>query len=178
MTDFTIIEAKPHHCGQMARMLRHEHAQAVAMLGMDSHRELRARFDASSFRRAWLADDRLAALGGVTGPILSSMGYVWLAFSESATRYPLAIIKEARRQLAQIATVKRSLATSILDGDETSKRFAVFLGFVPLDQESNHPAISRYGRRELVSRCERNAEARIAVGKGFAVAMGYQGEAA
>lgn len=176
MPDFTIIDAKTFHCGQMVRMLRYEHQQVVARIGIDSHRELRARFDNSSFRRAWLIDGKLAAIGGVTGGKLSSQGYIWLAISNLAMRYPLAMIREARRQLDEIMVTKRDLLTMILDGDETSKRFAVFLGFVPLGDEWVARANSRYGRRHIAEKIANMSESRVKIGNGFAVPMTYQPE--
>lgn len=131
MTEFTITEAKAFHCGQMCRLLRHEHRQALALIGVNSHQELTARFEQSSFRRSWMIDGKLAALGGVTGSPLSSEGFVWLAVSNAATKYPKAIVREARKQLAEIMQTKRELMTAIIDDDETSKRFALFMGFVP-----------------------------------------------
>lgn len=173
MPDFTIIDARPWHCGAMVRLLRIEHQKAIARLGINSHRELRERFDASAFRRAWLIDGRLAALGGVTGPQAAAVGQIWLALSNEAMRYPLAIVKEARCQITEIMSVKRVIATTILDGDETSKRFAIFLGFVPSDAEAEAPAVSRYGRRELYRRLDTSHAARVPVGIGYAVAMTY-----
>lgn len=139
MTTFEIIPARAHHCGQMARMLRVEHSAAIALLGMDSHRELRRVFDASSFRRAWLINGALSALGGVTGSNLSTEGYIWLAVAQNATRYPRAIVREARRKLAEIMMTRREITTTIIDHDETSKRFALALGFVPTQRLDPHP---------------------------------------
>lgn len=126
---FEIIEGRPWHCGQIARTMRREHREAVACLGIDSHREISQRFEVSAFRRAWLIDGKLAALGGITGSAISGTGFLWLALSESATRYPVAIIKEARRQLDEILTVKNEIVTTILDMDEPARRMAIFLGF-------------------------------------------------
>jgi hypothetical protein len=175
-TRFEIIEAKPWHCGAMTRMLRLEHQKAVAMIGIDSHRELRGRFDDSTFRRAWMIDGKLAALGGVTGSRLSSIGYIWLAFSSASTKYPIEMVKESRRQMAAIMTVKRRIYTTILDGDTAAKRFAIFLGFVPADDEMQRPAASRFGRAELNRRFDTNSEARIPIGASFAVAMAYRAQ--
>jgi hypothetical protein len=176
MTDFTVIVAKPWHCGQMIRLLRRGHKDVIAKIGVDSHRELRSRFDHSSFRRAWMIDGKLAGLGGVTGSTISSQGYVWLALSNHALKFPLEIIREARRQLAIIMTTKRDLVTTILDGDDVSKRFAIFLGFVPVGDEWVNRAASRFGRREVARQCETLTEARFAIGNGFGIAMTYQPE--
>jgi hypothetical protein len=175
MTDFQVVEAKKWHCGQMVRLLRVEHAQVIAKIGLNSHSQLRACFDASAFRRAWMIDGRLAALGGVMSSALASTGMIWLAVSNEASRYPMAMVKEARKQIDEIMQVKRFLCTTIIDGDEASKRFAIFLGFVPSGFEMTLAASSRYGRRDLARQFEINQDARIPIGTGYAVTMNYMG---
>lgn len=178
MTTFRVIEAKAWHCGQMARLLRSEHAQAIAMIGIDSHRELRDKFDLSSFRRAWLIDGSLAGLGGVTGARLAAEGFVWLALSNAAMKYPIAIAKEARQQLDEIMETKRELVTTILDGDESSKRFAAFLGLFPADAYPYSPQVmSRYGRKQILE-AFKQTESRIAFGRGVSTVVSYRLEAA
>ena len=175
MTTFDIVEAKAWHCGAMSRLLRQEHAKAIAMIGLNSHRELRAAFDESIFRRAWLIDGHIAALGGVTGSAASALGIVWLAVAAKAGKYPLEMIKEARRQIADIMTVKRMLICTILDGDEASERFAIFLGFVPKkDDEWIMPAETRYGRKEVARQLKEIDEARVALGSGYVRVMQFR----
>jgi hypothetical protein len=175
MPKFEIVEAKAWHCGAMSRALRMEHQKAVAMIGFNSHREIRAAFDDSSFRKAWLIDGKLAAIGGVTGPALASSGFVWLAFTNAATKYPMAIIKEARRQIAEIMVVKRHLACTILEGDEASARLAIFLGFVPATSDGYVlPAHSRYGRKEVARQLKEIDEIRKPLGMGYVTIMAYR----
>jgi hypothetical protein len=165
MTRFEIVEGMPWHCGQMVRILRQEHQKAVAMIGFNSHRELRAHFDESSFRRAWFIDGKLAAIGGVTGPELAAEGFVWLAFSQAATRYPVAIIKEARRQIELLSHTKRVLVCSLVEGDEAAERLAIFLGFVPmLEGEYVESASSRFGRLEVRRLLREKAPIRYGLG--------------
>lgn len=129
-TQFQIIEAKPWHAGQMTRLLRDEHRDAVVAIGVNAHRELRNRFDESFFRRAWLADGALIGLGGVTGSAIAHDGTVWLALASGAARYPVAMVREARRQIGELMALKHSLTTVILPSDAASFRFARHLGFV------------------------------------------------
>lgn len=173
---FQIIAAKPYHCGAMVRRLRLEQAQAIARLGVDSHRQLAERFAVSSWRRAWLADGELAALAGVTGSALSAEGFVWLALSDRAARFPHAIMREARRQLDELMATKRLLVTSILDDDLAAKRFAIFLGFTLAAEQHAQPAASRAGRRILAQRAAAEPDSRVELGKGSAVAFAYRGE--
>lgn len=148
VTTFEIIPARAHHCGQMARRLRHKHAEAVALMGMDSHREIRRCFDASPFRRAWLIDGKLGALGGIAGNNISTRGFVWLAVAQDAVRYPKAMVREARRQLAEIMSTRFELTTIIAEHDEASKRFALAIGFVPTHRVDPHPCWQMVYRKD------------------------------
>lgn len=178
MTEFRTIEARAYHCGQMCRLLRIEHQEAVAQIGIDAHRELRARFEASVFRRAWLINGKLAALFGVTGGMLSSGGFLWLALSVEAQRHPVAIVKEGRRQLDDIMRTKRELATTILGHDHAALRLAIFFGFHVSDHGPGKRAIDCQGRRVL-SRFVRDVpDHRMPIGSGYAIAMGYHHEEA
>lgn len=171
MPTFQIIEARAHHCGQMARRLRIEHRAAIA--GINAHRELRDRFEASAFRRAWLIDGELAALGGVVGGALSTTGYIWLALSELALRYPVATVKEARRQLDEIMATKRELGTVIVPADKAALRFAVFLGFHVADQGLGGPAGTRLERSALRRYLESAPELRIPMADREVIPVGY-----
>lgn len=174
MTDFTIVEGKPWHCGQISRALRFAHLEAVARMGFDSHRELRQRFDDSQFCRAVLIDGKLGALGGVMGTRLSATGFIWCALTDEAAKHPVSITKIARRQLQEIMAVKRELVTSIMVDDSASARFAIFLGFVPATGKQMPPAFSRIGRRGMAEQLNADVDARIPVGPGYVLAMSYQ----
>ena len=131
MPRFEIIEAQPYHCGQIVRRLRHDYHAAFRLLGIDPHRELRTCFDASYMRRAWLIDGKLEAVGGAFGGALSSESYIWLAISQDATRYPKAMLTEARKQLAQVTAIKHVVIASTLATDDAAGRFIMRLGFKP-----------------------------------------------
>ena len=171
---FEVIEAKRFHCGMMTRIMRRSYLTMMAQAGADPHRELRACFDQSAFRKAWMIDGRLAALGGVIGTLASGDGMVWLALSEEATRYPKAIIKEARRQIDGLMRTKRELRASIFEGDGASVRLAVFLRFQVIGAAWDGPAETRFGRRLLAREIAGNADARITIGNSFMVPMFYR----
>lgn len=178
MTAARIIEARPYHCGQMARRMRSAQRVGLLQAGLDPHRELRARFDQSYLRRAWLVEDRLAALGGIVGTILSPYGFVWLVLAETTRCYPRAILEEARRQLAEIMATKHELATAVVTGDAAAIRLAAMLGFHVAHQGRGAPATGRDQRRALAAEIRENAALHIPVGGVTAVAMGYHRGAA
>lgn len=176
MTAFQIIAARPYHCGAMVRRLRTEHTSAVAHTGMDAHRELRSVFDASAFRRALLIDGHLAALGGVTGGLMAATGFAWFVLTDQATRYPHRMVRIAKRQLAEVMTIKRELATTVIGGDSAALRFAIYLGFHVADHGRGAAAHSRFARRDLKRFVEAAPEFRLPVGGGYCIAMGYHDE--
>ena len=129
MPVFEIVQAKRYHCGEIARRLRVEQKEAVIRAGDEAHRRLVQVFDESSWCRAWLADRKLVGLGGIRGPLSSATGEIWLALSADACRFPVEMIKEARRQLREILQVKRQIVTAIAESDSASMRFGLHLGF-------------------------------------------------
>ena len=178
MAKFQVIEASMRHCGQMSRILRLEHQKALALVGVNTHREIRATFDESYFRRAWLIDGKLAALGGVRGSLLSPYGFVWLALSSEALKYPIQIVKTAQWQMRFILRTKKELYTTVLDDDASAKRFAVFMGFHVADEGEGSRAWSRPARRALVQYISQASDRRLPFGDSYVVAMGYHEEAA
>lgn len=174
---FQVIDAKPWHVGQMIRILRKQHQQAMAPLGVNGHRELRTAFDGSYMRRAWLIDGKLTGLGGVVGQTLESVGRVWLALSDEARNYPIEVIKEARRQLAEIMRTKHELATTVLPEDAAAIRLACFLGFHCAQEGRGQVALSKFSRRDLATYVSETPDIRVPLGKSYGMVMAYRGEA-
>lgn len=83
----------------------------------------------SQYCKAWLIDGRLAALGGVEGPLMADSGYIWLIISEEATKHPIAVFRTAKRYLTEIMMVKKEVRTTIMGKDKPSYCLAGWLGF-------------------------------------------------
>lgn len=123
-----LIDAKPHHCGQIARRLRREHGDLLAQMGVSSHADLRTRFDASPhYRKAWLVDGKLMGIGGLDGSMAASDGFIWLALAEGVSGVSFA--RMALGEFDRLFLIKRRISTFILKDDTDSLRFAYFLGF-------------------------------------------------
>jgi hypothetical protein len=178
MPRFEVVEAQPHHCGQMARKIRHEHKEAILRAcgdGMTLHRHIRETFDASSYRRALLCDGQMIALGGVTGTLSAAHGFIWMAATEDAKRYPKELIHTVRHLLAEIMVVKRELATTVIESDRAARRFAVFLGFHVAHVGDGSPAATRAQRRALLNHLDLDQSKRLPIGKGgeTVIPMGF-----
>lgn len=125
-----IIEARRHHCGQMARAMRQSQRDAIRNIGVDVHAELVRVFGRSSFRRSVLSDGKLVAMGGVVGSSLAPHGNVWLALAEDfSTRHRVAATREAVRWIRRLMETRTTLTAICLLEDAPSWRFAHFLGF-------------------------------------------------
>ena len=141
MTQFAVIQASRHHCGQMARKLRREHEEGSRAIGLGTHEGICVAFLMSSETRAWMIDGRLAAVGGLIDTFASSTGVIWLAVAQSATRYPVAMFKTAREWLRIFGQNKRVLRITVILADKPSIRFAESLGFYPSGEVTEDGAI-------------------------------------
>ena len=125
---YEVVSAKRSDAGMLVRRLREDQKSALAMLGLKPHADLVAAFEQSFVRRAWRIDGRIAAMGGVIGTLMGATGYVWLAMSREGTRHPVAMVKEALRQLAELSD-GRTLHARVPSADPAAVRFALRLGF-------------------------------------------------
>lgn len=162
-----IKEAMPWHCGQALRLIRKGHAEALTKLGTANHAELKQIFDQSIIRRVCYADGKMAALWGVTGSLLSNMGYVWLVLTEVATRYPIECMRVTRHELDRIMETQLELATTVLGSDPAALRFALALGFHVDDHELEKD------RKKLARKIIADTKRHIELGTGFVIPLGY-----
>lgn len=174
--ELEIRDARVYHVGRLVRRLRDEQLNAWAEIGCDPHQELRQAYAQSYFCRTAFLEGEIFAMWGCGGTFLSSRGVVWLGITKLAERYPLLLIKETRRQLADMMVTKHELATMILNGDEAGKRFAAFLGFGADHTFLGRPAHSRWARRSLKRYIDSSPDLRIPYGKSFFVRMEYAGD--
>ena len=129
MTRYEMTECRRHHCGLMARRMRAADRAAMVAAGYDPHREIVHRFQESAYRRAWLIDGELAAIGGVSGTLAASDGYIWMVVAQMATRHALALARMTRGVLAEVSVTFRAVESVMMAGDGRAVEFARFLGF-------------------------------------------------
>lgn len=131
MTDYSIIEGKRWHCGQIVRQMAPEQLKMFEAVFGNAHRALSKIFSTSFICRAGLIDGELVALWGLQGTIAGSDGFIWLAVSEKAKHHKFAMVREAKRQLAEIMETKTIVRSRVVPQDAESRRFALFMGFRP-----------------------------------------------
>lgn len=118
------------HCGALSRKICRGKWLAYHEAGIDIRAKLRELWGASIVRRSWFIDDRITAMGGVTGSILSRTGHLWLAVGPEVEKHRFAFMREAMANLDDVARMKRELRTTIAETDGTARRFAEWMGFV------------------------------------------------
>lgn len=175
---YEIVEARRWHCGQMARRMRRGQREAIMAAGFDPHRALLARFNESRICRAWMVDGRLMALGGIVGSLLSIHGLVWLALAQEASDHAVPLVREARRQLADVMRTYEELATVLMGDDEPARRFAVWLGFHVGHTGPGQPAQGRQDRTMLAEFIRDEPSLRMPLGDSYAVAVGFHQDSA
>ena len=165
---FELREAQLWDCGQIIRRLRPEH---VAAFGGAYYAALRRAFDRSAISYSFFIDDELMAIYGVTGTLLAPFGYVWLAFTAKALKqFPVTLIRETKRHLRWLSTLKRELVTSVVSKDRTSIEFAVAVGFRPKGN------LKDLNRREIATYIAQTPNLRIPFGDKYVIGLWYQGE--
>lgn len=166
-----IVDAKIRHCGQIARYLRVDHAAMLMRRDVPIHRELRRHFDASYYRRSAFVDGHLAAVWGCEGALISSSGFLWLALSQYALKFPTAALRYAKREIDHLAKTKTELGTTLLPEDEAAQRLAVFLGFESRDGFGGGRARSRKFRSNLMRYWRSNTELLVDTGRNAQIAV-------
>ena len=153
-----IVDGERFHCGQIARTLRAEHHLLLLRKNVNVHRELRKKFDASYYRRSAFIDGYLAAVWGVEGSPLSFTGQLWLALSQYALRYPLAVLRQAKVEIEHVSRLQREIVTTVQPEDEAAHRLVVWLGFETADGFGGGPAHTRSRRNNLLRYMSNNPE--------------------
>lgn len=174
---FEVVEARRTHCMQMARTLRYAHQAFLLGKKIDIRRELIRLYDASFYRKAWLADGELMGLGGVRGDIMSTTGSIWLTVTEKAMQHPIAMVREARRQLAMLMLLKQEIDTTISFEDAAAQNFAIYLGFF-CQGEFRWRKDTSSRRRLYLDRINRTPPKVVHCGNHFQIGMVYTGECA
>jgi hypothetical protein len=129
MPDFKIIPSRPWHCGYIARRVRAEHKAAIVSLGFDLHEQIAIAYRETLAPKTWLRDGKIVAVGGVCGGPCEPSGLLWLALSREAVHFPMACVREGKRQIEQAMHTRHELTANIVSGDKAALRFALYLGF-------------------------------------------------
>lgn len=113
-------------------------------------------------------DGKPIAMWGVKNTMLGNTGVVWLVLSEAVTHMPVAVVKEARAELAAVMERLDEIAITVLPDDEAAIRFAVYLGFHDRDNDDG-----QMSRKELCRSILADPQYRVPIGDSYVIALGY-----
>lgn len=169
--EYQIVDAQKYHCGRIVRRMRTAHLTALAPTGKDIHWELRATLGRSFFAKACIMDGKVIAMWGASGPVLGESAYVWLILSNDAVRFPIALMKEAVRQMKIILSQCTEVSTTVLAGDDAALRFATFLGF-----HDRHEDGVLSSRKDIANLVRTDPRIQFPAGNTFVMAVGCHSE--
>lgn len=128
---YEAVPASVLHVKPIAADLRSALCSSIAASGGHPRAALRRALGNSIYARTALLDGVPAAMWGMSGTLMSDRASAWLALTETALRHPVLIMREARRELAIMATSAGQLFTNIVRDDERALALARNLGFQP-----------------------------------------------
>lgn len=168
MNQHCVVPASVRHVKPLAARLRTAACITLQDFGFEPRRALLRAFVGAHYCRTALVDGKPVAMWGTNGPLLSDEAMVWLVLSDEITKMPLAVVREARRELAKIMENYREVAITVLPDDEAAIQFAVALGFHDRDNDD-----ARLSRKELCRAIMAEPRYRIPIGDSYIIALGY-----
>jgi len=138
---YEIVAGSVLHVKPLVRSMRPASYAATQAYGYEPRQALRRVMQQSHYCRTALIKGRPVAMWGASGPLLADRANVWLVISDDLRHMPIAIMREARRELALVASRYEELSATLLPGDATSVRFAIRLGFCGKDMDGDEDAI-------------------------------------
>lgn len=165
---YSIVPASVRHVRPMAAQLRAAACITLQGFGLRPREALRRAYVASPHCRTALMDGKPIAMWGVKNTMLGNTGVVWLVLSEAVTHMPVAVVKEARAELAAVMERLDEIAITVLPDDEAAIRFAVYLGFHDRDNDDG-----QMSRKELCRSILADPQYRVPIGDSYVIALGY-----
>jgi hypothetical protein len=92
-----------------------------------------------------LLKGRPEAMWGMQNATLSTHAVVWTALSDTAVRFPLAVVRRARDELALMAEKVSDLYATVGRDDDRAMVFARTLGFTIVEGDDPAMILLRFG---------------------------------
>ncbi len=132
---YSVVPASVRHIKFISEHLRPEAAQTSKWFGLQPRVGLRLDLIRSLYCRTAIKDGVPVAIWGAKGVTLSERAVVWLALTDLAVRFPVSIMRQARKELAELSGSGLHLSAEIDPTDKKAVQFARALGFTPSDTE-------------------------------------------
>lgn len=139
MAEYRIVDAERSHIAQLVDNMREADAAEATALGFRPRAALWRSFRRGIMRRSAFIDGEIAAMWGLCGNLLSNEGTPWLATTPVIERMPVAFIKEARREVARMISIRPVLRNVVPARYTKAVGLLYVLGFTLGDPEPFGP---------------------------------------
>jgi len=126
---YHIRDAAPNDARLMVHALRKEDREEITCLGLRPLRTLKGCYGRSAIRRTAFLGDEIAAMWGMSGPLLLPVGEPWLLTSPAVERKPIAFAKQMRRELMAMLAIKPMLRGYVAASYSRAVGLLELLGF-------------------------------------------------
>jgi hypothetical protein len=127
---YTIMEAEPSHLDSLAARLRAFDCLELMACGKSARAHLQRCYDLTIMRKTAFVEGEIAAMWGLhPGPLLGDTGHPWFLTTAAVERVPIAVVKEARRHIAEMLEVRPRLVNYVLASYTGAMRLIGVLGF-------------------------------------------------
>ena len=132
---YAIVTATREHVFELANTIRERDRHEIEGLGITVKKALWRGLRSSVMCRAVLINGEVGAVWGLGCAwqdgvsLLSDVGTPWLLTSPAIERIPVAFIREAKREVAAMLTIKRRLENHVLADYRQAIRFLEVIGF-------------------------------------------------
>jgi hypothetical protein len=130
MPAYTIVDAEPAHLDELHARLRALDCLELTACGTSARVHLQQCYDGAVLRKTAFVEDQIAAMWGLQcGTLLSGEAYPWFLTAAAVERVPIAVVKEARKHLAEMLEVRSRLVNYVLASYAGAVRLIGVLGF-------------------------------------------------
>lgn len=126
---YQIVEATVEHVRDLGGRLRSDDALEITCLGESVRSALWHSWRGSPLRRTMLVNGKVAGIWGVHSDLISKRGIPWFLTAPEIERVPIAMVKEGRAELAEMARIYSHLDNYVLASYCRAVRFAQMIGF-------------------------------------------------
>lgn len=131
---YEIIPGSVRHIRALSNDARPAACMTLRQFGSDPRRALHHAFVQSQYVRTAMIGGKPAAMWGTGGNLLSQHAYIWATIGMGAVRYPLAVVRRARKELAELCSDGLELRATVIKEDDRALLFAETIGFRASDE--------------------------------------------
>lgn len=124
-----ILDATPVHVRMLSQKLKTEEISSADALGMTPHAGLWQAYRKSLKKKTAFIDGEIAAMWGVAGVYLGTVGKPWLVLSPAVDEYPFRMIFCYRKELTDMLKLFPKLEEWVDVRNEKSVRLLEIMGF-------------------------------------------------